>query len=324
MEHLDDLPLSGPALVMGDRSGLVEDALSRVGVKAGSWNRRAYGGKTASAWPSGGPYRFVALRLPPAKEELQMSVHAGLSVLRRAGVLVVYGAKDEGIGSADRVMEELLPDVETVATGNRCRVLMARRPDEILGLRGSLIDWQVPLEYGLPYAPGPWISFPGVFSHGRLDPGTRLLLDHLPKIPPHGRILDYGCGTGIIGAVAGSRGEDIQIELLDVDAVALQAARKNVPGARTFLLDGLPDDRPRRYDAIISNPPFHRGKAEDPSLLQSLLEGAPALLNPRGVLCLVAQRRFPVKETLEEGFREVDRLAEDSIYRIWRGRNPKS
>jgi 16S rRNA (guanine1207-N2)-methyltransferase len=252
-----------------------------------------------------------------------MALHAALSHLREDGVLLVYGAKDEGIGSAGRVIQGLLPDVETLATGNRCRLLVGRRPDEIPGLRNSLLDWEIPTEIGVPEAPGPWTSFPGVFSLGRLDPGTRFLLKHLPRVPAGGRVLDFGCGIGIIGHVAGVRGDEIQVELLDVDAVALQAAGTNVPGARLLLSDGFPLPASPRYDAIFSNPPFHRGKAEVPEMIREVIHGAPPLLTPKGVLCLVAQRRLPLREYFQEAFGAVEVLADDSIYRIWEGRKPR-
>ncbi len=54
--------------------------------------------------------------------------------------------------------------------------------------------------YELPLAEGPLkvISLPGVFSHGRLDRGSALLLEHLDKLPS-GHLLDFGCGAGVLG-----------------------------------------------------------------------------------------------------------------------------
>ena len=54
--------------------------------------------------------------------------------------------------------------------------------------------------YELPLAEGPLkvISLPGVFSHGRLDRGSALLLEHLDKLPS-GHLLDFGCGAGRVG-----------------------------------------------------------------------------------------------------------------------------
>ncbi|MFW6200724.1 MAG: class I SAM-dependent methyltransferase, partial [Gemmatimonadota bacterium] len=180
-----------------------------------------------------------------------------------------------------------------------------------------------------------WVSYPGVFSHGRLDPGTRLLLDSMGSagIPAHGsRILDYGCGSGVIAGVvdgwleAGTgdrdRTADPGLHLLDADAIALEAARENVPGGRWILADGLAD-LDGVYDLIVSNPPYHRGKAEERRVLNALVRGAPSRLEQGGALVMVVQRRFSVEVLLERSFHGVEILGEDSTYRVWRGEGPR-
>ncbi|WP_036825913.1 methyltransferase, partial [Photobacterium sanctipauli] len=42
-------------------------------------------------------------------------------------------------------------------------------------------------------------SLPGVFSHGEFDKGSELLLETLPSLS--GKVLDFGCGAGVVGAV---------------------------------------------------------------------------------------------------------------------------
>jgi 16S rRNA (guanine1207-N2)-methyltransferase len=81
-------------------------------------------------------------------------------------------------------------------------------------------------EYELPLAEGPLkvISLPGVFSHGRLDRGSALLLEHLDKLPS-GHLLDFGCGAGVLGAAVKRRYPHNQVTLLDVDAFAAASSR---------------------------------------------------------------------------------------------------
>ena len=159
-----------------------------------------------------------------------MSLSAAASVLRPEGTVLLYGAKDEGIQSAERVMGELFARVETVAIGGRCRVLRGMKVDH--PVRASLGDWKTDLALHHTELPPTWVSYPGVFAHGRLDDGSRLLLDSLPHFPPGSRVLDYGCGSGVVGYVLRKRVAGIELVLLDVDAVALEAAGENVPGAR--------------------------------------------------------------------------------------------
>lgn len=337
---------------MGDSEAGSASLFGGFGVRVERWNRRLSSGALVSAWPppgpsasagesvdgatgreGSGPWSLAALRLPRAKDELEMLVHAAASVLEPGGVLLVYGAKDEGIRSASSRIRPVFGSVETVSVKSRCRVLRARRPDEVPGLRGELGDWKstwrlrVAGPGGSTAAGGPvdrsWVSYPGVFSHGRLDAGSRLLLDSVDTPAEGDRVLDYGCGSGVIGGVLVARSGGLRLHLLDPDAIALEAARENVPGGRIHLADGLGAVDDARFDLIVSNPPYHAGKEEDRRVLRALVEGAPSRLRAAGALEMVVQRRFPVEALLEAGFRRVWILDEDSTYRVWRAEQPR-
>ncbi|MFH1762809.1 MAG: methyltransferase [Gemmatimonadota bacterium] len=328
LRYLSELDLSGAVLVVEDPLPDVMNALTSAGRAVSAWSRRVSNGKGGDAWPPAGPFALVALRLPRGRDELSMSLHAAASVLQPRGSALVYGAKDEGIHGALGALGDLFTNSETVAIGGHCRVLKGVREAEppgagLPGLRASLEEWKTGVFLDYPDLPSYWVSFPGVFAHGRLDHGTRLLLDALPPLPPRARVLDYGCGSGVIGYVASGRGDGVEVDLVDVDAVALEAARENLPGSRIHLREGLPPVEDGPFDAIFSNPPFHRGKAEDPEMIVSMVRGAPALLRPKGMLVFVAQRRLPLEGALHERFRDVTVLAENSTFRVWKGRNPK-
>lgn len=134
--------------------------------------------------------------------------------------------------------------------------------------------------------------------------------------------MDYGCGSGVVGAVVRHLNPQVRLELLDLDAVALEAAGENVPGARFLLGDGLPPGDGDGYDAIVSNPPFHRGKAEEPEMITRLVEGAPGVLGPGGGIVLVAQRRIRLEEIFRRTFRRVEVRAEEGGFRVWGGWEP--
>jgi 16S rRNA (guanine1207-N2)-methyltransferase len=165
--------------------------------------------------------------------------------------------------------------------------------------------------------PRPWVSFPGLFAGGSLDPGTALLLDALPTIRSGSRVLDFGCGTGVIAAAVMGRSPEAVVDLLDADALAVEAAARNVPEAAGFLVGWSLAGASGPYDWIVSNPPFHEGKGETMRVLEDLAAAAPAHLTARGRLILVTQRRLPVGRLLEEQFRRVEVRAETSVFRVW-------
>jgi len=301
----------------------VERAFTGKGLAVTVFHRRALQGRRASAWPPPGPFGLVALRLPRGKEELSMSLSSASSVIKNRGTILIYGANDEGIQTAEPTLARFFSRTETLAVGGRCRVLKGVGVSAECPHPSTLGDWKTSTYPDYPELSKRWVSYPGVFAHGRLDGGTRLLLDCLPALPPGARILDYGCGTGVIGYVARWRGEGVRVDLLDVDAVALEAARENVPGGTLLLRDGLPPPGFGPYQAILSNPPFHRGKAEDPEMIVSLISGAPGLLERNGMLVFVAQRRLPLERELLRSFRRAEVLGDDRVFRVWQGREPR-
>jgi len=324
LRHLPGLVPRGPVLVMEDPLESVAEGLGNLGLEVASWHRLALGGVPASPWPPAGPFRTVAIRIPRSKEALAMNLHAAAGVLEEGGTVLVYGAKDEGIASATRPMETLLDSVETVGVGGRCRILRGVLSGGGQPRRTTLEEWKKIWNPEHPDLPSRWVSYPGVFAHGQLDAGTRLLLDSLPEIPAGWSVLDYGCGSGILGAAILSRQPRATVHLLDVDVVALEAARENVPGATPVLSDGLAAVPSGSVEAIASNPPFHKGKDEDPSMLSSLIEASPRVLKPGGVLTLVSQRRIRLDGALEKAFRHVRILARDSAFAVWQGTEPRA
>lgn len=247
-----------------------------------------------------------------------MLVHAAASVLPAGGELLVYGANDEGARSAPNRIEPVFGEATTVAVKRRCRVVRAERPDEVPGLRGSLDAWRREWTLELAGRERRWVSYPGLFAHGRLDAGTALLLEALTAPLGGARALDYGCGTGILGGALRTRNPEVEVDLLDPDAVALEAASENVPGGRPVLGDGLDAVADRRYRRIVSNPPYHEGKAETLRVVERLIADAPARLTHDGALEMVVQRRLPVERPLRKAFAGVEAVAETGTHRVWR------
>lgn len=322
---LDVVDLSGRVL-LANQAGALPAQLAGRGIAFELWARRVAGRGEASAWPTAGPFDVALLRLPRAKDEQEMAAHACLGALADSGRLVVWGGNDEGIRSAGRMLERLCGEMATLAVRGHGRVLAVRRPAEMAHLRTTLAAWRSVVRLEIAGAMRDWVSYPGLFAAGRIDEGTVLLSGALPPLRSGACVLDYGCGAGAIGAAALAAEPGIALDMLDDDAAALEAARENVPGARLVLGTRLGDAAGgrRAWDAILSNPPLHKGFAEDHALLKQLIADAPAHLATGGCLQLVVQRRLPLERLLGEHFASVSVVAEDGRYRVWRGAGSRS
>lgn len=178
--------------------------------------------------------------------------------------------------------------------------------------------------FSLALADGPLqvVSLPGVFSHGRLDRGSALLLEHLEDIPP-GRLLDFGCGAGIIGAALKRRYPQSEVMLLDVDAFAVQSSRMTLAAnglnAEVISGDGI-DAAPGQLTAIISNPPFHQGVHTHYLASETLIERAAQHLSPGGEMRLVANAFLRYPPLIEAHLGHCQTLASAEGFRIYRAR----
>ena len=310
----------GRILVAFDADGGIERALAAGGAQVVAWHRLAQAGKAATPWPADGPFDGAVLRLPRGWASFAMALHALAARLAPGAPLWIVGSNDEGVTSASKHFDGLVEGAETLIIKRRARVLETRRTDA--PARGALEDWRqtVTLPLADPAAGLELDSYPGLFAHGHLDAGTECLLRVLPEVAAGTRVLDFGCGAGVIARAVRERQPDAPLTLLDIDAVALHAARRNVPGAEFVLSDGLAGLGTReRFGLILSNPPLHRGKDEDFGMLEALVAGTKQYLKLRGSLVAVTQRTAGVGKLFKTAFGHADLLLETPQFQVWRG-----
>lgn len=315
---LDQLAPGERPLVVEEASGELRAGLSTRGCVAQAWLRNVGAGGEARAWPPAGPFSAAFVRLPKAKGALDLALHAAASVTAGRAPMYLFGANDEGIRSAASRLAAVTEDVRTLDTRRHCRVLMGVRREEIAGLKAQLSDWRAAADIEIAGVRRSWVSYPGLFAGGRLDDGTAMLLAHLPELRAGARVLDFGCGTGVIGAAILAKQPQAGVDLIDMDAVAIEAVRENVPSGKAMLGDRLAATGKGRYDVIVSNPPLHAGVEEDHGAMQRLIRDAPGRLNGGGVLQLVVQRRVKAAELMQAAFGNVAVVAEDGRYRVLR------
>ena len=131
----------------------------------------------------------------------------------------------------------------------------------------------------------------GVFSHGRVDSGTKVLLMEAPALPASGNVLDLGCGSGPIAMTMARRAPGCGVWAIDVNERARQLTRDNASAlGLTNVTVAAPDEVPDNviFDVIWSNPPIKAGKKE----LHELLNRWLARLSPDGYAVLVVNKNL--------------------------------
>ncbi|CAH9056313.1 Ribosomal RNA small subunit methyltransferase C [Pseudoalteromonas holothuriae] len=163
------------------------------------------------------------------------------------------------------------------------------------------------------------VSLPGVFNHGKLDVGTRLLLENIP-VPYKGKVLDFGCGAGIIATFVGTQQSELKLSCLDVNALALYATQQTLTlnnlTAECILSDGM-NEVSGQYHLIISNPPFHTGIATDYGIAERFLEQAKGFLKPNAQIQIVANNFLKYPPILEQQFGKFTVLAKNTKFTVY-------
>jgi 16S rRNA (guanine1207-N2)-methyltransferase len=131
----------------------------------------------------------------------------------------------------------------------------------------------------------------GVFSHGRLDVGTKFLLTDAPEPPDDGVFLDLGCGAGPIALALARRRPRARVVAVDVNERARELTERNARRLGVTNLDVLDPERvdpDLRFDLVWSNPPIKVGKAE----LHTMLERWLSRLSTSGRAVLVVHKNL--------------------------------
>jgi len=287
-----------------------------------SWCRRAGPGVgTPEAGPPDGPFAAILMRWPKAKDEAQMMLSLLAARLAPEGILFLAGLNDDGIKSAPALLETLFTRVDVAKVGHHGRLFAASTLSDPGALRPDLASWARHFEAPLPGGMRRMTDYPGMFSGGRADPGSLLLVEAMASLDrPGGAILDVGCGGGLLSAAAAALWPGRPVTGLDPDMLALKAFANNVPEATARCGTSLADLPPGRFALILSNPPVHDGVRSDLSVLEQLIAGAPARLHPHGALLLVVQHHVPAASLLRGHFGAIRVVAEGPGHRVFEAR----
>ena len=229
-------------------------------------------------------------------------------------VILVAGSKDDGIASLRKRLEALAP-FEGSLSKFHGQAFWLYRPADARAVAAML---ETPHSEAL--IGGRFRATPGMFSHDRIDAGSRLLAQHIPA-DLSGAVADFCAGWGYLAAEALERCAGVaSLDLFEADFASLEAAKLNLADARVPVgfhwVDLASEPVPRKFDAIVMNPPFHQGRAADPGIGHAMIRAASAALKPNGRLYMVANRGLPYEAALSAGFRQSGELVRDQTYKV--------
>ncbi|MGV9314831.1 methyltransferase [Streptomyces sp. NPDC003691] len=348
LRHLaeEGTDLSGTLVVLGDRWGALTTSLAAhrpVQITDSYLGQRATEANLARAGadPSAAVLRSVRdtpperidvllVRVPKSLALLEDQLHRLAPAVHPGTVVVGTGMVGEIHTSTLKLFERIIGPTRTSLAVRKARLIFCT-PDPALPREAG--PW--PLRYALPDGIGVLsgrtvTNHAGVFCADRLDIGTRFFLGELPVPRGAVRVVDLGCGNGVVGTAAALAGPEASVTFVDESFSAVASAeatyRDNVPGGADRAvftvgdgLSGLPD---ASADLVLCNPPFHSHRATTDTTARRMFSGARRVLRPGGELWVVGNRHLGYHTALRRVFGNCEVVAGHPKFVVLRATAP--
>ncbi|MEV7774155.1 methyltransferase [Kitasatospora sp. NPDC086791] len=243
----------------------------------------------------------LLVRVPKSLALLEDQLHRLAPALHPGTVVVGTGMVTEIHTSTLRLFERILGPTRTSLAVRKARLILCT-PDPALDPGPN--PW--PHRYALPSDLGvaagrTVVNHAGTFCAEHLDIGTRFFLAHLPVPAAGARVVDLGCGNGVVGTAAALAGPGAELLFVDESYQAVASAeetfRTNLgpdAPAEFRTADALAADvvDPGSVDLVLNNPPFHSHQATTDATAWRMFTGAKRALRPGGELWVVGNRHL--------------------------------
>lgn len=278
-------------------------------------------GCSVSPVPGGDGYNLALVLAGKHRGENEARLAEGIQRVAPGGLVVVAGSKTDGISSLrKRIADDI--GVDAHLSKNHGEAFWLQRSAAGESWAGATLRAQADLQL----LEGRFQTAPGMFSHDRVDVGSRLLTESLPA-KLSGVAADFCAGWGYLSVALTERTPAIsKVELFEADYASLEAAKVNMAAlapdiqAAFHWVDLASEPVERRFDVIVMNPPFHQGRAADPGIGHAMIRAASNALKPGGHLFMVANRGLPYEAALKKGFGRVEEIADAEGFKVWKAK----
>lgn len=338
LRHLaeQETPLTGTVVIVGDRWGALATALADrhpVQITDSFLTQEATRANLVRGEVAADSVRLLTTQDPPPErvDVLLVRVPKSLALLEdqllrlapavHADTVVVgTGMVKEIHTSTLKLFERILGPTRTSLAEKKARLIHCTPRSSAARAANP---W--PHSYALPDGIGvvsgrTVVNHAGVFCAERLDIGTRFFLQHLPASRGPRRVVDLGCGNGVVGTAVSLADPEAEVLFVDESFQAVASAEatykaNGVPGHAEFRvgdgLDGVPADS---VDLVLNNPPFHSHQATTDATAWRMFTDARRALRQGGELWVIGNRHLAYHVKLKRLFGNSQLVASDAKF----------
>ena len=260
---------------------------------------------------------IIFFKVPKSNNYLEYLLQKIASSYPSGIPLIGFGMSKNIHSSTVSLFEHYLEEVHTSLARKKARLIHGKTQGNVENLN------TYPVKYTLSDYGKEIINQPNVFSFGKLDGGTRYLIDHFPRFKNQPeKVIDLGCGDGTLALMAAEKWPDTPITCVDDSCLAVETARENFKingfeGRSDFIvtdcLSGIADES---ADLILCNPPFHEEHSVSMGTAGRMFEDSLRVLKPGGSLFVVKNRHLGYQKALERLMGECKTIAGNKKYEV--------
>jgi 23S rRNA (guanine1835-N2)-methyltransferase len=272
------------------------------------------------------PAKLILYKLPKSNALLEYQLHQIRSLLSENTVMIAAGMTRHVHRSTMAMFETIIGDTHSTHAYKKSRLIISRY-DANLSVPEchypSRYHFSVPVSGSAEAADIMLINHAAVFSGLKPDIGTIFFLQHVFINSEFERIVDLGCGNGVVGIAAAEMNKNATIVFTDESYMAVESARLNfiehfadtrdAEFLQTDCLTGVDDNS---VDMVLCNPPFHQDHVITDAIAWRMFHQSFDKLRNGGELWVIGNRHLGYHAKLKRLFGNVEVVASNSKFSI--------
>ena len=277
--------------------------------------------------PLPGAIDLVVMKIPKSLALLEDQLHRIASHIHEKTIFIAGAMAKHIHTSTLELLANLVGPTKTSLAERKARLIFCE-PD------GALARTPDPWPKTYSIGANSVVSHAGVFSPSRLDSGTSLLLGHLTLPSGPLKVIDLGCGNGVLGMKIAVSNPEAEVLFIDESYRAVASAeatfRANLAPERAAqflvgngvfdLASGVPPPK-GTIDRVLNNPPFHEDHAIGDATAWRMFSESRDVLKRGGELWVVGNRHLAYHAKLKRLFGNCDLVASNArfvVLRAWK------